>query len=110
VSERAGAAASGLRSAATREDVANSAARASEPGSTVSEDTETGFMPEAVADSTGNRYWSVDDCPWSAVCPNLPDDLVDLLAPPVLVGAIPLEDGDGVGDGQGAQATPAPRR
>jgi 4-hydroxymandelate oxidase len=35
VSERAGAAASGLRSGATREDVAISAARASEPGSRV---------------------------------------------------------------------------
>jgi hypothetical protein len=58
----------------------------------VTEKAEAELTPEAVADSTGDRYWSVDDCPWSAVCPNLSDDLVDLLAPPVLVGAIPLND------------------
>jgi hypothetical protein len=83
VSEGAGAAASGLRSEATREDAANSAARASEPDGAE-------LAPEAVADSTGDRYWSVDECPWPAVCPNLPDDVADLLAPPVLVGATPF--------------------
>lgn len=52
--------------------------------------TEEELTPEAVADSTGERYWSVDDCPWSSVCPSLPDEVVDLLAPPVLVGATPV--------------------
>jgi hypothetical protein len=52
--------------------------------------TEADLTAEAVADSTGGRYWSVDDCPWSSVCPSLPDELVELLAPPVLVGATPV--------------------
>jgi hypothetical protein len=68
------------------------------------------LTPEAIADSAGDRYWSVDECPWSAVCPTLPDDvvddLVDLLAPPVLVGATPLAD---EGD-QAAAGSPADRR
>jgi hypothetical protein len=62
----------------------------------VAEDVdEEEITPEAVADSTGGRYWSVDDCPWSSVCPSLPDELVDLLAPPVLVGATPIHRGPG---------------
>ncbi|MCW6008442.1 hypothetical protein K1W54_28445 [Micromonospora sp. CPCC 205371] len=32
-------------------------------------------------------YWSVDECRWESVEPTLPDDLVDLLAPPIVVGA-----------------------
>jgi hypothetical protein len=63
--------------------------------------TEADLTPEAVADSTGGRYWSVDDCAWSSVCPSLPDELVALLAPPVLVGATPVgERGGGPGDRQ----------
>ncbi|MGC5020633.1 hypothetical protein [Micromonospora sp. DT47] len=31
-------------------------------------------------------YWSVDDCRWPAVRPSLPDHMVDLLAPPIVVG------------------------
>lgn len=54
--------------------------------------TEAEPTAEAVADSTGRRYWTVDDCPWSSVCPSLPDELGDLLAPPVLVGATPVAD------------------
>jgi hypothetical protein len=68
----------------------------------MSEDPEPELTPEEIADSTGNRYWSVDDCPWSAVCPNLPDDLIELLAPPVLVGATPLAD-------KGAGGSPSSR-
>jgi hypothetical protein len=66
------------------------------------------LTPEAVADSTGDRYWSVDECPWTAVCPNLSDDLADLLAPPVLVGATPLGD-EPFGD-EGAHRMSAARR
>ncbi|MEH0936007.1 hypothetical protein [Micromonospora psammae] len=31
-------------------------------------------------------YWSVDDGHWPLVSPTLPDDMVDLLAPPIVVG------------------------
>lgn len=80
----------------------------------MSEDADAGLTPEAVADSTGDRYWSVDDCPWSAICPDLPDDLVELLAPPVLVGVIPLRAGDpddvDEGIGEGGDGQPSGRR
>jgi hypothetical protein len=38
-------------------------------------------------DADASVYWSVDDCRWESVEPTLPDDLVDLLAPPIVVGA-----------------------
>ncbi|SCG51116.1 hypothetical protein [Micromonospora coxensis] len=38
---------------------------------------------EVVGDAT---YWSVDDCRWPTVGPHLPDDMVHLLAPPIVVG------------------------
>ncbi|SCG65448.1 hypothetical protein [Micromonospora halophytica] len=38
---------------------------------------------EVVGDAA---YWSVDDCRWPVVRPHLPDDMVDLLAPPIVVG------------------------
>ncbi|MEV4493954.1 hypothetical protein AB0K04_28055 [Micromonospora coxensis] len=38
---------------------------------------------EVVGDAA---YWSVDDCRWPTVRPHLPDDMVDLLAPPIVVG------------------------
>jgi hypothetical protein len=44
---------------------------------------------EAVSESLGGAYWSVDECRWDTVAPALPDDLVDLLAPPIVVGAAP---------------------
>ncbi|MEU4677038.1 hypothetical protein [Micromonospora sp. NPDC023737] len=31
-------------------------------------------------------YWSVDDSRWPAVRPDLPTDVADLLAPPIVVG------------------------
>ncbi|MGK5440770.1 hypothetical protein ACSNN7_02915 [Micromonospora sp. URMC 105] len=31
-------------------------------------------------------YWSVDDCHWPTVSPQLPVEMVDLLAPPIVVG------------------------
>ncbi|MEV0806249.1 hypothetical protein [Micromonospora sp. NPDC050200] len=39
--------------------------------------------PEVVDRTT---YWSVDDCHWPAVSPQLPVEMVDLLAPPIVVG------------------------
>jgi hypothetical protein len=42
-----------------------------------------------VAESLGGAYWSVNECRWETVAPALPDDLVDLLAPPIEVGAAP---------------------
>lgn len=47
---------------------------------------------EAVTQSLGAAYWSVDECRWESVGPALPDDLVELLAPPVVVGAVPWAD------------------
>jgi len=46
-------------------------------------------MPEVVAASLGGAYWSVDELGWETVQPTLPDDLIDLLAPPIVVGAAP---------------------
>ncbi|MCZ7378886.1 hypothetical protein [Micromonospora sp. WMMC250] len=39
-----------------------------------------------VIDNSGAAYWSVDDSRWPAVRPDLPAHLVDLLAPPIVVG------------------------
>jgi hypothetical protein len=52
-----------------------------------------GNLPEprdAVQDNLGGAYWSVDEGNWSAVEPGLPDDLVDLVAPPIIVGIAPV--------------------
>lgn len=48
---------------------------------------------EAVARSLGGAYWWVDGHRWDLVRPNLPDELVDLLAPPIVVGAAPVTTG-----------------
>ncbi|MDG4820290.1 hypothetical protein O7635_00190 [Asanoa sp. WMMD1127] len=45
--------------------------------------------PDDVAESIGAAYWSVDEGRWETLAPNLPDHCVDLLAPPILVGAAP---------------------
>jgi hypothetical protein len=66
----------------------------------------------------GGKYWSVDDCAWAMLNPTLPENLVDLLAPPIVVGAVPLGGPDagkaraagvaaGAGTARGA-ARPAP--
>ncbi|MEO3771729.1 hypothetical protein [Micromonospora sp. B9E7] len=39
-----------------------------------------------VIDTPGADYWSVDDSRWPAVRPDLPAHLVELLAPPIVVG------------------------
>ncbi|MGC4807047.1 hypothetical protein [Micromonospora sp. DT233] len=36
--------------------------------------------------TAGVAYWSVADAGWPAVRPNLPAELADLLAPPIVVG------------------------
>jgi hypothetical protein len=41
---------------------------------------------EAVECNLSQAYWWVDDCGWV----NLPDDLVALLAPPIVVGVTPV--------------------
>ncbi len=46
-------------------------------------------LGDEVSRNLGAEYWSVDDCGWSSLCPGLPENLVDLLAPPILVGAVP---------------------
>ncbi|TDC36914.1 hypothetical protein E1211_11945 [Micromonospora sp. 15K316] len=40
--------------------------------------------PEEAAETPA--YWSVDDSRWPAVRPDLPRDVADLLAPPIVVG------------------------
>lgn len=45
--------------------------------------------PDEVAESIGGAYWSVDEGRWETIAPALPDHVVDLLAPPILVGAAP---------------------
>lgn len=45
--------------------------------------------PDEVAESLGGAYWSVDEGRWETIAPALPDHVVDLLAPPILVGAAP---------------------
>ncbi|MCX4470552.1 hypothetical protein C5N14_24010 [Micromonospora sp. MW-13] len=40
---------------------------------------------EATGDP-GATYWSVADAGWPAVRPTLPAEMVDLLAPPIVVG------------------------
>ena len=37
----------------------------------------------------GAAYWSVDEGRWETLAPALPDYCIDLLAPPILVGAAP---------------------
>lgn len=41
---------------------------------------------QGVIDTPGAAYWSVDGSRWPAVRPDLPAHLVDLLAPPIVVG------------------------
>ncbi|MER7419657.1 hypothetical protein ABT346_23235 [Micromonospora peucetia] len=41
---------------------------------------------EGVTEGPDTAYWSVDDSRWRAVRPDLPDHMVDLLAPPIVVG------------------------
>ncbi|MBO4206425.1 hypothetical protein [Micromonospora echinofusca] len=45
---------------------------------------------EAASEHLGTGYWSVDDCAWPTVQPDLPGHLVDLLAPPIVVGVAPV--------------------
>jgi hypothetical protein len=45
---------------------------------------------DAVADSAGTSYWSVEDCRWVGVGPAIPDELAEWLAPPIVVGAAPV--------------------
>ncbi|MEU9508204.1 hypothetical protein AB0D32_18230 [Micromonospora sp. NPDC048170] len=41
---------------------------------------------KGVTERPDTAYWSVDDSPWQTVRPDLPDHMVDLLAPPIVVG------------------------
>ncbi|MFC5926018.1 hypothetical protein [Micromonospora vulcania] len=41
---------------------------------------------QGVIETPGAAYWSVDDSRWPVVRPDLPADLVNLLAPPIVVG------------------------
>ncbi|SCG59691.1 hypothetical protein [Micromonospora inositola] len=41
---------------------------------------------ETATEDSGATYWSVDEADWPAVRPTLPAEMVDLLAPPIVVG------------------------
>jgi hypothetical protein len=43
-------------------------------------------LRERATEGSGAAYWSVDDCRWPAFRPTLPAEMVDLLAPPIVVG------------------------
>ncbi|MFD1325261.1 hypothetical protein [Micromonospora sonneratiae] len=52
----------------------------------------SGYRPQprdAVAESLGGGYWSVDATRWATVAPQLPEELADLLAPPIVVRVAP---------------------
>lgn len=42
--------------------------------------------PQTATEDSGATYWSVADSDWPAVRPSLPAEMVDLLAPPIVVG------------------------
>ncbi|MFE9691248.1 hypothetical protein [Micromonospora sp. NPDC005806] len=42
--------------------------------------------PVTATEDSGATYWSVAEGYWPAVRPTLPAELVDLLAPPIVVG------------------------
>lgn len=42
--------------------------------------------PETVTEDSGATYWSVAEGHWPAVRPTLPAEMVDLLAPPIVIG------------------------
>ena len=41
-------------------------------------------------ENLGGGYWSVDRGQWSTVRPGFPEELADLLAPPIVVGVVPV--------------------
>lgn len=46
----------------------------------------SGDEPLTGEESSDPAYWSVDDSRWPALRPDLPTHMVDLLAPPIVVG------------------------
>jgi hypothetical protein len=42
--------------------------------------------PQPATEDSGATYWSVAEGDWPAVQPSLPAEMVDLLAPPIVVG------------------------
>ncbi|MFU8873569.1 hypothetical protein [Micromonospora sp. SL4-19] len=42
--------------------------------------------PETATEDSGATYWSVAEGDWPAVRPSLPAEMVELLAPPIVVG------------------------
>ncbi|MGW0430957.1 hypothetical protein ACWDV4_00180 [Micromonospora sp. NPDC003197] len=41
-------------------------------------------------ENVGGGYWSVDAGRWANVRPGFPEELADLLAPPIVVGVVPV--------------------
>ena len=45
---------------------------------------------ERIAANLGRAYWSVEDDQWGTVRPGLPAEVAELVAPPIVVGAVPV--------------------
>ncbi|GAB2960059.1 hypothetical protein GCM10027280_56070 [Micromonospora polyrhachis] len=41
-------------------------------------------------ENLGGGYWSVDPARWATFRPGFPEELADLLAPPIVVGVVPV--------------------
>lgn len=58
-----------------------------EPETRISDPVDVTAFPEDVADSCSAACWSVQDLAWEELVPGLSDEMIALLAPPVLVSA-----------------------
>ena len=45
---------------------------------------------ERIAANLGRAYWSVEDDQWGTFRPGLPAEVAELVAPPIVVGAVPV--------------------
>jgi hypothetical protein len=62
---------------------------------------------EDIEDSAPTACWAVEEKGWKDLVPDLPDDMIDLLAPPVVVSAAGIEPSSAAG--ARASSTPAAR-
>ncbi|MFX0592065.1 hypothetical protein [Melissospora conviva] len=45
---------------------------------------------ERIAANLGRAYWSVEDDQWGTVHPGMPAEVAELVASPIVVGAVPV--------------------
>ncbi|WP_433114929.1 hypothetical protein [Micromonospora sp. CA-246542] len=63
---------------------------------------------QGVIETPGAAYWSVDGSRWPTVRPDLPADVADLLAPPIVVGVARVPVTSRLTPARAALATPVP--